>query len=331
MASPIRTETLTTATAKGIIDSLKTGKSSILKTFKAKKMRFSALFLGILCKVAAFFVFYDRILHIDALRKNKPTKRTFKRRAAKLIIFLFRVQFIDYFKHKPADKAAIFYYNHWCYSEPIVLLAYYFLNFPDESYHLPVNVSQFEGLSRINDWLAILDVEIYPVITESTQEKLKKISHKHANPDEYEKLVLSIEKKFAQYSKEYGAIASADNCRLFSFALNPTRTPPYIFPSKAAFEGSDKEALDRMPSTMGIFQFMINRHSREQGANVVVVAFTVDLIGKVGKLFNFFHRHIVTIGEPEPLHSLPRSPRKASEHCYRRLAEYLSSCRRYPL
>jgi len=331
MASPIDPEILTTATAEEIIDLLKTGKYSILKTFKAKKMRLSALVLGIFCKIAVFFVFYDQILRIDTLRKNKPTKQTFKRRAAKLIIFLFRIQFIDHFEHKPADQAAIFYYNHWSYSEPIIQLAYYFLNFPDEPCTLPVNALQFEGLALINNWLTILDVKIYPVITKSTHRKLKKVNHKHTDPKAYKKLILSIAGKFAQYSRTYGVIAPIDNCQFFSFALNPTRTPPHIFPNKAAYEGSDRKALGNMPAVMDIFRSAINDHSRERGANVVVVAFTVDLIGRVGKLFNFFRRHIVTIGEPEPLHSLPHLPRKASEHCYRQLTKHLSPCRRYPL
>lgn len=307
------------SSAETLISELKAGSYSILKSLDANKLRLEMLPVGLACRI---------ILWIILRAKKNPHGR-----AQKLLDFFFpttlRVNNYRYDWRKKHNTAIVLYFNHQSLLEVIGTINYCFKNFTDKRFLFPVNLPWYECLIPVADKLAQLNIDIVPLITPTTYDKL--ISRQSTKSDQ--EAVNEIKYKFDKYY-----FALADQYILISqlVAIAPSATRvPTIFNSKEAYHsGNDKHMGKKVPRPISMVVISAQRMSRLQEDPIeidfVPIVFTHK--GQIRRGLNIGRHHDIYVGRALTLRQMEnlRQQKKVDFVARRKLADFLPDHIKYP-
>lgn len=301
---------------RDLIEELKVGDRSLLKSLCANRLRLEMLPVGFICRFLLWIL----------LRKPEQGRH----RAYRILKFFFPTTIRhDYYAHRVGeDTAVVIYFNHQSLFEVLAAIIWCLHNLPDKRYIFPVNLPWYETLAPVSAQLSQLGINITPLITPKTKAKLIKgmdetiISLVHNLKTDFENYYFDLIGHYAM---------SAD---VIAIAPSAGRTAT-IFKSKAAFHcGSDHDKLmEGSPKTISAVLLSIRRASRQYSAepNVDFVPMIVTR-PHVRPGLNLFRRHFVYVGTPLSLPQMKRlhKYRKDNFVALRKLAEHLPRDIQYP-
>jgi hypothetical protein len=293
-----------------IKDLLATGDYSILKSLGANRMRLEMRPVGWGCRLIVWLIYM-----------GAAGMAGLKLRTARLVKFFFpTVVKENNYRPKNSDAAMVVYFNHQSLFEVLAAIEYCLRYFPNKNCIFPVNLPWYEALCPVVRQLEGLGICITPMITPKTYLRLSKVAAKN---DADSKTI--IDRLKGLFEDEYWRLMCEFIRRGDVVAVAPSATrTDYIFPSEAAYLGTDAVAMKSMPKTMSAILLMLKRAKMEQ-VQVDFVPFVATRNKRAGRGLNVWRRHDVYIGAADTLEEMQekRRERTLDFWCYRRLAGYV--------
>ena len=158
-------------TAQDLINDMENGKSVLLSFGESgKRLRREIAATGLICRILLFMIFNPFFRLRVRLAKNK--EKLYKRRKS-FAVWLAKIVFKFKTKgHTKTDFSEIFVINHPTLNDPLCALFYALTCYPNREIILPVNLPWFESISKYRQKLLAVKINIVPIITPKTVERL---------------------------------------------------------------------------------------------------------------------------------------------------------------
>jgi hypothetical protein len=278
-------EDLTLLKASDLISRLESGNLSLLKVFKANRLRTKMKPVGLICRFILWLIFLGYTGNDTPARNLRRRKFTYR-----ILHFFFPDKYLG--KMPNITGGAVIGFNHPTLHEILSLIAWALYHFPEKDNYFPVNLPWYEVLASRAHKLRMLGICITPLITAATQNKIHKACKNDADTMA---IVGKIRQKFLNH---YAAMASEFSSKQNNTFAAPSATrQATIFPSFASFV-QDPDG-DKLPVAMSYLALAIAR--KDKDSSVVFLPLTIIPPRRHTRGLNLFRRYLIKIGSPTPM------------------------------
>ena len=257
---------LKTFPAAELCKELESNNLSVLMSLGAEKLRREMLPVGFICRA---------LVNIICLGET----RKYRKRACRLLRLIAPSELTDSFPDEEASIVAGF--NHPSLGEIFRLLYLGFEAWPDRHFMFPVNLPWYESLTPAIPKLQLLGVEIMPMITPSTERKLKE--QFKDDPEKLEtvqSLKVLFERRYMRHAR-----AGADNKSALFVAPSATRQAS-VFESEEAARGEG-----HIHPTMTILAHMMLKGGSKELLFLPITVFEPE---KNNRKLNLFKKYVIS-------------------------------------
>ena len=296
--------------ASELIAGMERGKSVLLgfgKEGRTLKRRIAPV--GLVCRFF-FFLIFNPFFRLFAGNSKKIYRRR-KALTIRLARLLFPFKSMGHeLEFSPCGH--IFVINHPTLNDPLCAIIYALTCYPKREVVMPVNLPWFESICRYRQLLLRIGINIVPILTPSTAERLKS-----------SKDVASIQSLLvSNYITELFQTVSKGG--LVVIAQQATRQR-YLFTSAEQFESGPATL-----SPISLILTKLRRHSDIFNDILVVPIGVIPHSSRASSSLNLFCKYQLNVGKPISAADLaavqiPNQKRAADFHILRRLAELVPS------
>ena len=239
---------------------------SVLMSLGADKLRKEMLPTGFICRTL-----------VNAICKGNV--QSFRKRACRLLRAIAPAELTEGFPNANASIAAGF--NHPSLGEIFRLLYLGFEAWPDRHFLFPVNLPWYETLTPVIPKLDLLGVSIMPMITPSTERKLKEQFKDDPDKlDSIQSLKVLFERRYMRCAKE-----QADG-RLVIFVAPSATRQASVFESEDASRGEG-----HIHPTMTLLAHMMQKGSCKE---LLFIPITIFEPKKNNRKLNLFKNYVIS-------------------------------------
>jgi len=229
-----------------------------------------------ICRVL-FAIVFNPIFRMRA-RKDPEIYQRCKARAINAAAIFFPYRHTGSGIDSSSQNGHIIVINHPTLNDPICAIIYALRSLPDREVIVPVNLPWFEGICKYRQHLLKMGINIVPILTARTLERL-------GNDPAAAALKTPFETHYMQ-----GLISVMANCGVAVIAQQATRQP-YVFMSEDESRGID------IKPTISFVLAAVKRAKAPNYGQIHIVPVGVVPHARATNGINFYRRYILNVGQ----------------------------------